>query len=400
MHRRSNAAGLLPRTAGPLRVALVAGEASGDVLGAGLIDAIRASAADVSFFGIAGQRMIDAGCEPWHRIEELSVMGLAEVLPHLPRLLSLRRRLIARIKKLRPDVFVGIDSSDFNLPVAAALKAAGIPAVQYGSPQVWAWRQSRVSKVRSATDLVLCLLPFETEFYAEHDVNARFVGHPLADAIPLTVDADRARARLGLSGDDPVVAILPGSRRAEITRLSRPFLATARWLRRERPGVRFVVALANEEASAICRAEADRLELEPPPLFVTGRAREVLAAADAVLTASGTAALEALLLKRRMVVAHRLSGPTYWLARRMGIQRLPHFSLPNLLAGRELVPEFVQAEVRPDILGPALLGCLQADALDPDFRAELAVIHEQLRQNASASAADAVLKLAVRESTP
>ena len=380
-----------------LRVALVAGEASGDALGAGLIDAIRERAPDATFHGIAGQRMIDTGCEPWHRIEELSVMGLAEVLPHLPRLLRLRRRLIARIVGLRPDVFVGIDSSDFNLPVAAAVKAAGIPAVQYGSPQVWAWRQSRVSQVRKATDLVLCLLPFETRFYAAYGVTARFVGHPLADAIPLEVDANRARADLGLFGTGPVVAILPGSRRAEVARLSVPFLATAQWLQRERPDARCVVALANESAGELCRAAADRLELDPPPLYVTGRAREVLAAADAALTASGTATLEALLLKRRMVVAHRLSGLTYWLARRMGIQRLPHFSLPNLLAGRLLVPEFVQREVRPDILGPALLRCLDADAHEPDFRAELIAIHEQLRQNASLSAADAVLRLALRE---
>lgn len=379
------------------RVALVAGEASGDALGAGLIDAIRARAADATFVGIAGPRMIDAGCEPWHGIDELSVMGVAEVLPHLPRLLRLRRGLIARIARLRPDVFVGIDSSDFNLPLATALKAAGIPTVQYGSPQVWAWRQSRVSKVRKATDLVLCLLPFETGFYAEHDVNARFVGHPLADAIPLEVDAKRARAGLGLSGSVPIVAILPGSRRAEVVRLSRPFFATTQWLARERPELRFVVALANEAAGAVCRAEADRLKLDPPPLFVTGRAREVMAAADAVLTASGTATLEALLLKRRMVVAHRLSPLTYWLARRMGIQRLPHFSLPNLLAGRALVPEFVQARVRPDILGPALLRCLDANVADPVFSAELSSIHERLRQNASVSAADAVLELASRE---
>ena len=383
-----------------MRIALVAGEASGDTLGAGLIDSIRARAPDATFHGIAGQYMIDSGCEPWHRIEELSVMGLAEVLPHLPRLLRLRRRLIDRIVGLRPDVFVGIDSSDFNLPVAAAVKAAGIPAVQYGSPQVWAWRQSRVSNVRKATDLVLCLLPFETDFYAAHDVAARFVGHPLADAIPLEVDAERAKADLGLPVNGPVVAILPGSRKAEVARLSEPFLATAQWLQRERPDLRCVVALANAPAGEICRAAANRLKLDPPPLQVTGRAREVLAAADAVLTASGTATLEALLLKRRMVVAHRLSGLTYWLARRMGIQRLPHFSLPNLLAGHRLVPEFVQREVRPDILGPALLSCLETDASAPGFRDELIAIHEQLRQDASASAADAVLKLALRKPVP
>jgi lipid-A-disaccharide synthase len=377
----------------PLKIALAAGEASGDNLGAALIGALREHVPDAHFFGIAGERMREAGCEAWHRSEELSVMGLAEVLPHLPRLLRMRRRFIERAIAARPDVFIGIDSSDFNLPIAAAMKAAGIPAVQYVSPQVWAWRSSRVSKIRAATDLVLCLLPFETGFYAEHGVNARFVGHPLADVIPFVVERAGARAALGLDASAPLIAILPGSRRSEVTRLSRPFLESAKWLKARRPELRFAVALANESVGSVCRAAAVELAFEQDVDFVTGRAREVMAAADAVLTASGTASLEAMLLKRPMIVAHRLSRLTYWLAQSMGIARLPNFSLPNLLAGRTLVPEYVQSEVRADILGPALLRCLDGQALDPAWHAEFSDIHRELRQGASSSAAQAILDL-------
>jgi lipid-A-disaccharide synthase len=280
------------------------------------------------------------------------------------------------------------------LPISASLKAAGIPTVQYVSPQVWAWRPERVTKIRAATDLVLCLLPFETDFYAEHEVNARFVGHPLADLIPLDVDRASARLALGLDTEAPLVALLPGSRRAEVSRLSRDFLETARWLVRERADLRFAVALANETVGKICRDVAQRLDMTSRVTFVTGRAREVMAAADAVLTASGTASLEALLLKRPMIVAHRLSRLTYWLARSMGVSRLPSFSLPNLLAGRAVVPEYVQEQVRADILGPAMLRCLDGRALAADWHAVFSDIHRTLRQGASASAADAIATLA------
>lgn len=374
-------------------IVLAAGEASSDNLGAGLIAALRQLRPEARFVGIAGERMVEAGCDAWFRSEELSVMGLAEVLPHLPRLLRMRREFIARAEALAPDVFVGIDSSDFNLPIAHALKQAGIPTVQYVSPQVWAWRQARVGKIRSAVDLVLCLLPFEAGFYAEHDVPARFVGHPLADLIPLEVDRSAARSALGLDADAPLVAILPGSRRSEVTRLSRDFLGTALWLKRARPELRFAVALANEEVGAICRAAAAELGVAADLDFVTARAREVMAAADAVLTASGTATLEALLLKRPMVVAHRLSPLTYVLARGMGVAKLANFSLPNLLAGHGVVPEYVQGRVRPDILGPAMLRCLDGDALDAGWRAEFSRIHEELRKGASASAAEAIVGL-------
>jgi lipid-A-disaccharide synthase len=380
-----------------LRVAVVACETSGDTLGAGLIEAMQRRMPKAEFFGMAGDKMTARGCEAWHRIEEHSVMGLAEVLPHLPRLLRLRSRLIRRFIAASPDVFVGVDSPDFNLPIEAALRKAGIKTVQYVSPQVWAWRQSRVSKIRSATDLVLCVLPFEEEFYSEHGVAARFVGHPLADSIALHVDPSEARKAIGLDPEKPLVALLPGSRRAEAARLGEPFLGTARWLQERRPELRFAVAVANPAVGEIIEQTLRKIRLEPAPQLIFGKTRDVIAGADAVLTASGTATLEALLLKKRMVVAHKISPSTYWLVRRLGVARLPNFSLPNLLSGQTVVPEFVQERVRPDVLGPSLLDVLENRGLHTDWYELFSAIHRQLRRDASASAAAAVLELLGRE---
>jgi lipid-A-disaccharide synthase len=340
--------------------------------------------------------MIAAGCEPWYRVEELSVMGLAEVLRHLPRLLRLRRDLVERVAASGADVFVGIDAPDFNLPAAAALKRAGIPTVQYVSPQVWAWRQSRVTKVRAAVDLVLCVLPFETQFYEQHGVNAKFIGHPLADDIPLQVDKVAARVRLGLPPDRPLLAVLPGSRRNEVASLTVPFMGAAAWLQRERPELEVAVALVSEPIGALFRTTLGATELPRSPQLITGNAREVLAAADVVLTASGTASLEALLLNKPMVVAYRIVPLTYWLVRQLGVARLPHFSLPNLLAGRAVVPEFVQKQVRPDVLGPALRNLLDGNSLVDDWYDVCTEIHHRLRRDASTAAAHEVLEL-VRE---
>jgi len=377
---------------GALRIALVAAEASGDTLGAGLIEALRAAAPDAKFFGMAGPRMVAAGCEPWNRAEEVSVMGFFEVLPHLTRILKLRRKLIERIAASGADVFIGIDAPDFNLPAASALKRAGIPAVQYVSPQVWASRQYRVRGIRAAVDLVLCLLPFETNFYAEHGVNAKFIGHPLADMIPLTVDRQAARAALGFPADQPLLAVLPGSRRSEVARLSAPFMATAAWLRERRPDLNVAVALASEPLGELFRSAATGADLDLARL-IPNRAREVMAAADVVLTASGTASLEALLFKRPMVVAYRMVPLSYWLVRRLGMSRLPYFSLPNLLAGRQIVPEFVQDQVRADVLGPAVLAALDGTGLPPDWYDVCTAIHQQLRCDASKAAAREVLEL-------
>lgn len=345
------------------------------------------------YFGIAGPAMAGAGCEVWYRTDELSVMGLAEVLRHLPRLLELRRRFVRRLIDASPDVFIGIDSPDFNLPIARALKEANIASVQYVSPQVWAWRQSRVVGIRKAVDLVLCVLPFETAFYERHGVNAVFVGHPLADDIPLEVDRPSARSALELPASGPVLAVLPGSRRTEVARLARPFMETARWLQARHPGLRVVVALANESTTTEFLKHTVGIELDPPARLASRQARQAMAAADIVLTASGTASLEAMLLKRPMVVAYIISGLTHRLYRWLGLRNLAHFSLPNLLAGRQMFPEFLQHQVRADILGPALEAQLIASADRSGWYDAVAAIHTQLRRDASKTAASAVLAL-------
>ncbi len=373
-------------------MALAAGETSGDNLGAGLIEALKELVPDAEFFGMAGPRMIAAGCTPWYRAEEIAVMGFFEVLPHIKRILRLRRELVDRVIASGADVFIGIDAQDFNRPATAALKKAGIATVQYVSPQVWAWRQSRVKTIRDAVDLVLCVLPFELPFYEAHGVNAKFVGHPLADLVPLEVDRLECRARLGLDADRPLLAVLPGSRRSEVTRLSAPFMATAAWLQRERPDLQVVVALASDTVAELFNDATVGMDLSRIRR-VPQQARDVMGAADAVLTASGTASLEALLLKRPMVVAYRMVPLTYWLVRRLGVARLPYFSLPNLLAGRRIVPEFVQEQVRPEVLGPAVLGALDGTSLAPGWYDVFTDIHRQLRCDASSAAAREVLAL-------
>jgi lipid-A-disaccharide synthase len=371
---------------------LVAGEASGDNLGGPLIEALAERAPNSRFFGIAGPRMAEAGCEAWFSADELAVMGLAEIVRHLPRLLRLRRELLERFAATAPDAYVGIDSPEFNLRVAAALKRRGIPTVQYVSPQVWAWRQGRVRTIGQSVDLVLCVLPFEPAFYAAHAVRAVFVGHPLADRIPFEIDGRAARAALGLPEVGEVVAVLPGSRAGEVTKLGPPFAATLAWLHARRPSLRFVAPMAN--AGARERFERDLHEHAPlaEVHLVDGRAHEAIAASDAVLVASGTATLETALLKRPMVVAYRLAPLTSWLLREMKLVKTQFFSHPNLLAGRPLVPEFFQEQVRPEVLGPAVL-----EQLDRPDRAalidEYGRIHRMLRCDASQRAADAVLEL-------
>jgi len=371
---------------------LVAGEASGDNLGAALLGELAARSSGSRYFGIAGPRMVAAGCEAWYGSETLAVMGLAEILRHLPRLHELRSDLIRRLLAERPDVYVGIDAPEFNLRVAAPLKAAAIPTVQYVSPQVWAWRQGRVRTIGRAVDLVLCLLPFETAFYSEHHVRAVFVGHPLADQVPLVSDAAAARARLELASGQPVLAVLPGSRGAEVKRLGPPFAATLAWLHRQRPALQFVAAMANRTARASFEAALAGHAPGVPVRVIDGRAQDAMAASDAVLVASGTATLECALVKRPMVVAYKVAPLTSWLLREFGLVKTRHFSQPNLLAERALVPEFFQDQVRPAVLGPAVLGQLERDDREA-LMAEFTEIHQRLRRGASARAAEAILDL-------
>jgi lipid-A-disaccharide synthase len=304
-----------------VKVALAAGEASGDNLGAGLIRALQARAPGVQCFGVAGPRMVEAGCEAWRSSDELAVMGLAEILKHLPRLLRVRGDLITRLGASHPDVFVGIDSPEFNLRVAAQLKARGTPTVQYVSPQVWAWRQGRVRTIGQSVDLVLCVLPFESRFYDEHHVRAVFVGHPLADRNPLVSPAGPAREALGLDATAPVVAVLPGSRRAEVGKLGPPFAATIAWLNQARPALQFVAPMANPAAQSAFSAALAAHAPGVPVKLVLGRAHEALAASDAVLVASGTATLETALVKRPMVVAYRVAPLTSWLLRDLKLMK-------------------------------------------------------------------------------
>jgi lipid-A-disaccharide synthase len=381
-----------------LSFGLVAGEASGDNLGGPLIRALAAREPGARFVGIAGPRMNEAGCEAWYPSDALAVMGLAEILRHLPRLLRLRRELLERFAAAAPDAFIGIDSPEFNLRVARALKQRGVPTVQYVSPQVWAWRQGRVHSIGQAVDLVLCVLPFETGFYESHSVRAVFVGHPLADRVPLVSDPLPARAALGLPASGPVVAVLPGSRRGEVNRLGPPFAATVAWLAEQRPGLTFVAPMAGAAARAgfeqALREQAPGVHVH----LVDGRAQEALAASDAVLVASGTATLETALVKRPMVVAYRVAPFTSWLLRRMKLVKTEFFSQPNLLAGRALVPEFFQEQVRPEVLGPAVLGQLERPDRESLVEA-FAGIHHVLRRNASERAAEAVLDLVAARRT-
>jgi lipid-A-disaccharide synthase len=377
----------------PLRVGLLAGEASGDTLGADLIVALRRHAPDAKFFGVAGPKMQAAGCESWEPAESLAVMGLFDVLRDLPRLM----RLLARIKRMflteRPDVFIGIDAPDTNLRVARRLHAAGIPTVQYVSPQVWAWRQGRARNIRESVDLVLCLLPFEKRFYDEHGIRAEFVGHPLADAIPENVDRESARRALGLELQASVVALLPGSRRGEVARLAADFAATARWLAAQRPDLKFIAPMASAATrqifSRVLERDAPDLEVQ----LIEGQATAALSAANVVLVASGTASLEAALCKRPMVVVYRLGALTGWMLTHFNLVKTKFFAQPNLLADRRVVGEYFQDQIIPESIGAELLMWLDDTERRSALEREFTRIHSDLRRGAGTRAAQAILEL-------
>jgi len=376
----------------PLRIGIVAGEASGDILGAGLMSALRKRHPGITFEGIPGELMQQQGCTELYPMERLSVMGLVEVLGRLPELLSARRRLIRHFLDNPPDLFVGIDAPDFTFAMERALKQAGIPTVHYVSPSVWAWKRKRIFKIKQSTDLLLTLFPFEAEVYRPTEQNLRFVGHPLADQIPAELDLAAARERYHRNRADqgPLVAVLPGSRGSELKYLARPFLETAAWLARQRPELEFIIPAANRKRYA----QLENLLQGYPDLKVTlvlQGSREVMALADAILIASGTATLEACLLQKPMVVAYRMAGLTYGIYSRMIKSRW--ISLPNVLAQEEMVPEVLQDDVRPEVLGPLVLKALEDDAYRQRVRQVFADIGEALRCNASERAADAVLEL-------
>lgn len=371
-----------------MRIALVAGELSGDLLGAGLIRALRRRYPQAVFEGIAGPGMLAAGCSGLFPLERLSVMGLVEVLRHLPELLRIRRALLARWRADPPDVFIGIDAPDFNLPLARRLRAGGVRTAHYVSPSVWAWRQGRVRGIARSVDLMLALFPFEERFYRDHAVPVACVGHPLADEIPLVSDRAAARAALAVTAAGPVLAVLPGSRHGEVGRLGPDFIAAAQGLAERHPGLQVLLPCATPALRAQLEAQLRAAQAQSLVRLVDGRAREVLAAADLALVASGTATLEAMLVGRPLVMAYRIAPLTYAIARRL--MKIDRFALPNLLAGRDLVPEFIQDAATPAALCAALDAWLTEPARAQAVCAEFARLHAELRRDASEAAATAL----------
>ncbi|MBQ8708736.1 MAG: lipid-A-disaccharide synthase [Succinivibrionaceae bacterium] len=372
----------------PLVIGIVAGEVSGDNLGAGLIAQLRSRLPDAVFVGIGGPKMAQAGMEIWYPVEELSVMGL-EVLRKLFSILRIRREIVKRMKDRGVDMFIGIDAPDFNLAVEDRLHAFGVKTVHYVSPSVWAWRQGRVKTIRRAADHVLCLLPFEKKFYDQHDVPATFVGHTMADQIPMESDVSAARASLGLEAEGRYLALLPGSRTGEVKALSPVFLETCALLAGKFPELQILVPLVNPRLKEMFMAVAAGSGVEDRIRAFDGRAREIMAASDAVLLASGTATLEALLVGRPMVVAYRVSKLAEFIARRM--LKVDVVSLPNLLIDSKPVGEFLQDDCNAAKLCQALAALLEAD--NRQLLEQFAAVHRQLSRNADVTAAEACISV-------
>ena len=376
-------------------IAIIAGEVSGDILGAGLIHALKARYPHAKFIGIGGERMIAEGFETLFDMEELSVMGLVEVLKHLPRLLKIRRSIIEQLSALKPDIFIGIDAPDFNLDVELKLKQRGIKTIHYVSPSVWAWRQKRVYKIAAATNLVLAFLPFEKAFYDRFNVPCRFIGHTMADAIPLKPNRDDACQLLNLDPAQRYVAMLVGSRGSEVEFLSEPFLQTAQLLHQRYPDVKFLVPLINQKRRQQFEQIKQRVAPELDMILLDGNARAAMITAEATLLASGTAALEAMLCKSPMVVGYRMKPFTYFLAKRL--VKTKYVSLPNLLADEMLVPELIQEDCNPTNLAEKLSLYLSEDKSAVQNRHVLlqrfAELHQRIQCNADQQAAQAVIDL-------
>ncbi|MCW8848326.1 MAG: lipid-A-disaccharide synthase [Sedimenticola sp.] len=379
-----------------LRIGIVANEPSGDLLGAGVMREIRKRVADVRFEGIGGPLMIEQGCHSFYSMERLSVMGLVEVLKHLPELLSIRKNLTKHFIKNPPDVFIGIDAPDFNLGLETTLKENKIPTVHYVSPTVWAWRPKRVKKIRAAVDLMLSIFPFETEFLKRHEIPVAYVGHPLADEIPLKSDRTAAREQLSVANKPHVIAILPGSRVGEINALSEIFLKAALLLEQQYPDVHFLIPLINQRTRAAFESILNDVAPDLPVTLVEGQSRTVMLAADVVLTASGTATLEAMLLKRAMVVAYKLNALTYWIVKRFNLVKIPYVAMANLLADEPLAAEFIQDAATPEALANAVSRLIESPEQIRHIEQRYHQLHESLQQDSSRKAAEAILKLAGR----
>jgi len=376
-----------------MRIALVAGETSGDLLGAGLIRALKKQDPTIEFEGIAGPAMQSAGCSVLADAEELAVMGLVEPLRRVPRLLKIRNELRRRWTENRPDVFVGIDAPDFNLGLEKKLRSANVRTVHYVSPSVWAWRQGRVTKIGEAADCVLCLLPFEKSFYDKHNVHAEFVGHPMADRAPLVPDTQSARAKLNLTKSQ-IVAVLPGSRQSEVMRLGPVFAETCAMLATMQSDIEFVAPMASPALHALFADHLKSASIDRHCTLVDGQADTIIEAADVVLVASGTAALQTALLQKPMVGAYRLAALTFALAKGLNLVKVPHFTLPNLLTREPLVPEFLQEAANAENLSAAIAKLLNDAPLRLQIAAEFAELRTALACDADERAAAAVLRIA------
>lgn len=375
---------------GPVRIAMVAGEASGDLLASHLIVALKRHLPDARFFGIGGAKMEAVGFETHFPAEKLAVHGYAEALHHYAEIAGIRRQLRRELLADPPHAFIGIDAPDFNLALERRLKARGIPAIHYVSPSIWAWRGGRIKKIGRSVSRMLALFPFEPELYEAEQIPVTYVGHPLADVLPLDVDQAAVRERLELPPEQPIFALLPGSRRGELRYLAEPFIAAAKLLHRRFPTAHFLVPLATRETwdmfeAALWAANAQTLPLK----LMFGHAHDAMAAADGVLVASGTATLEAALLQKPMVIAYRMSPNSYRIMRHMGY--LPYVGLPNILAGRFVVPEFIQDEATPENLAQALGNLITDRATCERLAQRFRQMHETLRQNSAEKAAAAIL---------
>lgn len=377
------------------RIAIVAGEMSGDILGGGLIRELRQLYPDCVFEGIGGANMIAEGFISLFPLERLAVMGLVEPLKRLPELLSIRKQLKKRYTETPPDIFIGIDAPDFNFNLETHLKCAGVLTAHYVSPSVWAWRSGRVKTVAKAADLLLALFPFEGKYYQDYDLRVAFVGHPLADKIDVLPQQEKAREQLKLSPDRRYVALLPGSRKSEVEKLCRTFLEAAERCAKNIDNLTFLLPAANEGRLAEIREHLSSFP-ELDVKLVLRQSHEVMAAAETVLMASGTTTLEAMLLKRPMVIAYRMAPFSYWLLSRLVTSK--YIGLPNILAGKPLVPEFIQDQASPGNISEALLNYLESGNKNAAMIDEFTDIHRSLRKNASYSAAQAIQQIWIEKS--
>lgn len=380
----------MARTVALTRVAIVAGEASGDILGAGLIAALKRDFPNCIFEGVGGDLMIAEGFTSHYAMDRLAVMGLIDPLKRLPELLRMRRDIIERYRDNPPDVFIGIDAPDFNLTIEKKLREAGVATCHYVSPSVWAWRQGRIKKIKKAVNLMLTLFPFEAAFYEKHNIPVHFVGHPLADKFPLECDQSAARSALGLEPSAQYIALLPGSRKSEVEKLTPLFVQAALRCFQKDQRLKFLIPAANQARYEEIEQVLQTLEDIPVDLIL-GRSHEVMAASDAIVMASGTTTLEAMLLKKPMVIAYRMAALSFWLIKRM--VKVKFVGLPNLLANRSLVPELLQDDATPENLSDALMRYIENSSYREALIDDYVSIHKSIRKNANQEAAEAIKKL-------